>query len=205
MTHVPLYHFLHVKRATGFSLVETLVAISILLLVVVGPLTITARTAKSSTFATEQMTAQFLAQEGIELAHKVRDDYLLEYVASTLASPWSTLTNQNGPYRNCWGASGCGLMMDNNDLGVFPPVDCAIAGACLLYRATGPTNVRSVYRYGSIGAVATPFTRVIRFREVLGSTDQMRVISEVTWRTGSIAASQRVRVETILFNIYDPS
>jgi type II secretory pathway pseudopilin PulG len=62
----------------GFSLVETLVATSILLLVVVGPLAISSRTAKSSTFATEQLTAYLLAQEGLELAEKARGDSILQ-------------------------------------------------------------------------------------------------------------------------------
>ena len=53
-------------KQKGFSLVETLVAISILLIVIVGPMTISMSTAKSSSFASEQVQAFFLAQEGLE-------------------------------------------------------------------------------------------------------------------------------------------
>lgn len=62
---------------SGFSLVETLVAITILLIVISGPLAISTSTARSTSFSSEQVEAFFLAQEGAELAQKIRDDLLL--------------------------------------------------------------------------------------------------------------------------------
>jgi prepilin-type N-terminal cleavage/methylation domain-containing protein len=54
------------KNATwnrGFTLVETLVAVTVLLLVIVGPMTVAQKGIQNAYFANEQVTAVFLAQE----------------------------------------------------------------------------------------------------------------------------------------------
>lgn len=57
----------------GFTIIESLVAISILVIAVLGPLIIVAQALRTSFFARDQMTAFFLAQEAIEYARNVRD------------------------------------------------------------------------------------------------------------------------------------
>lgn len=204
-----------VKQLPGFTLVETLVSISLLLLVVVGPLTITIRTARSASFASEQVVAHFLAQEGIELAEKIRDDAILEYQeclftvgSGCAAAPWARFTStvasgpSMGPYRHCYGSSGCGLEITS--LGqVATPRNCATTGACRLWGRPGSSGNRAQFTHDDSlsGIEQTPYTRTIRFTEV--SSDEIRIVSEVTWRTGSLLATQRVRVETTLFNVYD--
>lgn len=49
---------------------ETLVAITILLIVVVGPMKIIISASNSTSFSGEQVVAFFLAQEGAEIAQK---------------------------------------------------------------------------------------------------------------------------------------
>ncbi len=205
----------HTTRSlvTGFTLVETLVAISVLLLVVIGPLTITARTAKSSTFATEQTIAHYIAQEGLEFAQKARDDLLLEHfrLASTtppltpLANPWGQFSNQSGTFAHCYTATGCGLQTNNTGT-VLAPVNCSVsANACRIYYSAATTE-RSRYRHSpTTNTTIQPYTRTIRFQRIDngGVVNEVRVISEVTWRTGSLIAPQRVRLETSLFNVYD--
>lgn len=62
----------------GFTLIETLVAISILLIAVVGPLTIVAGSIGTSNLAKEQITAHYLAQEAVELIRNIKDNNRLE-------------------------------------------------------------------------------------------------------------------------------
>lgn len=69
---------------SGFSLVETLVAITILVFAVTAPIVIVTRGAQGSRFSSEQVVATFLAQEGLELAQKVRDDAFLAYYDTIL-------------------------------------------------------------------------------------------------------------------------
>lgn len=184
--------------ADGFSLIEMLVAVSVLLLVIVGPMTVTSRAAKSSAFASEQVQAFFLAQEGLELAQKLRDDLLLQNFASTLTpGPWAqfTDTSNSGRYRFCYNG-GCGLEW-LNETTIATAVNCSTLTNCRLNY--DPSASRSKYTYRSVPET-TPFTRRITFRRV--GNNAVEVISSVTWRTGSLIAEQRVDAQTYLYNIY---
>ena len=68
---------IHKKMNRGYSLVEVLVAISVLLIALVGPLTIASSGLKRANFAKEQTLAIFLAQEGMEAVVKLREDAAL--------------------------------------------------------------------------------------------------------------------------------
>jgi prepilin-type N-terminal cleavage/methylation domain-containing protein len=69
------------KRNRGFTLVETLVAISILLIAVVGPISLIGDALHKLYYAKDQMIAINLAQEGIEVVRQVRDSNMLSGVA----------------------------------------------------------------------------------------------------------------------------
>jgi Tfp pilus assembly protein PilV len=56
------------KNNSGFTIVETLVAITILMIAIAGPLTIAQKGLTASTYARDQMIASFLAQDGLEYA-----------------------------------------------------------------------------------------------------------------------------------------
>jgi type II secretory pathway pseudopilin PulG len=55
------------KFKKGFTIIETLVAITILMISIVGPLTIAQKSLNASIYAKDQVIASFLAQEQIEL------------------------------------------------------------------------------------------------------------------------------------------
>jgi type II secretory pathway pseudopilin PulG len=187
---------------SGFTLVETLVAISMLMLVMIGPMTISSSASKSTSFSSEQITAFFLAQEGIELAQKARDDLQLVYFSGTQNNPWSTFSNINGTYASCFSATSlCDLTFNTNNSGTLSVTACSQFGTeCVLLRDTTTNNLRSRYTHSS-GSNTTPsFTRKISFTKV--SSDEVKIISKVTWRTGALRQEQKVEAETRLFNVY---
>ncbi len=190
-------NYFHLKKQAGFSLVETLVAISVLLIVMVGPMSVTSRTAKSATFATEQVQAFFLAQEGLELAEQARDSFILEYFEDSVAnpSPWTDFITQHG---TCYVNDGCGLEWQDNSI-IRAPIDCSLGTKCRLNFEEDVT-ARSRFTYQAADSV-TPFTRKIKF--VANGAESVAVTSTVTWRTGSLIAEQRVETSTYLYNIYD--
>lgn len=190
---------------SGFSLVETLVAITILLIVITGPLTIITSTSRSTSFSSEQVIAFFLAQEGNELAQRARDDILLQgpVAAGSDPNPWDTFTSAGGPYSTCFSVNGCGLELNTDLNGTLKaPVSCS-SGGCRLYYDSSATDNRQRYTYVSAGNDETPFTRIVTFENIgAGSPYEMRVVSTVRWRTGSLSAEQEVSVETFLFDVY---
>lgn len=203
-------------QQSGFSLVETLVAISLLLIIIIGPMAISAKTAKSTSFASEQVQAFFLAQEGLEMAQKARDDLKLRMFLSTssddhLSDPWASFinTNASGLYDECFLSTGCGLSWDPSTAGAgklaTPIKNCSNISNCRLY--INSNDVRPKFTHNPTSVVSglttdnsiTPFTRRITF-STTASSREIKVRSEVTWRTGSIVADQKVVLDTYLFN-----
>src|SRR3989338_7875703 len=85
---------LNFKKA--FTLVETLVAVTILSIAVVGPMFSSAQNIKLASFSQNQLVAFYLGQEAIEYVRNVRD---------------TNLINLSGDWLNgltvCKGATGC--------------------------------------------------------------------------------------------------
>jgi prepilin-type N-terminal cleavage/methylation domain-containing protein len=189
----------------GFSLVETLVAITILLLVIVGPLTISSQSARSTSFASEQVIAFFLAQEGLEIIQKGRDDLVINGFDNASFDAWAAFTNTSGFYRHCYDVnSGCGVELLANASGALDaPIDCGSDARCPLYfdDSIGST-LRSRYTPDQPGTyLSTPYSRTVTMQSV--SSDEVRVESTVYWRNSDQREEQSVTVETYLFNIYD--
>lgn len=61
------------QKKSGFTIIETLVAIFILLITTTGPLTFAQNSLRASFLARDQITAFFLAQESIEVLKNIRD------------------------------------------------------------------------------------------------------------------------------------
>jgi len=188
---------------TGFSLVETLVAITILLLVIVGPMTIVANATIGSNFSNEQVVASFLAQEGAELAQKIRDDLLLQnFTDGVDHSGWDAFTD-GGAYASCFTAAGCGLYIDTSATGLVEVENCS-TGDCQLTLDEGATRQRDRYTHDGSGT-ATIFERVITMTEDTPGTSggrEVEVTSTVTWRTGNQIQEQTAEVRTYLYNVY---
>ena len=81
----------------GFTLIETLVAVAILIGVIVGPVSLISHSLFSSSFSRNDLVAYNLAQEGIELFRAIRDNNIL---CASLggATPWNTNPNGGGPF-----------------------------------------------------------------------------------------------------------
>jgi prepilin-type N-terminal cleavage/methylation domain-containing protein len=74
MTH----HTRPIKTAShGFTLVETLVAITVLLMVIIGPISAAQKGIQRAYYANEQLSAVFIGQEAIEAVRQYRDDQAL--------------------------------------------------------------------------------------------------------------------------------
>ena len=86
------------KYTQRFTLIEALVAIAILLIAVVEPLSLTANSVKNANFAKDQITSFYLAQEGIEFVRNKRDTNVLNGLTGTnWLSGLENCLHDNGP------------------------------------------------------------------------------------------------------------
>ena len=83
----------------GFTMVETLVAISILTIAVIGPLGIISQALHTSYYTRNQMTAYYLAQEAIEYVKNERDE---QGIVMTKQYLDSNSSDQNTPITTSW-------------------------------------------------------------------------------------------------------
>lgn len=87
------------SKNRGLTIVESLVAISILVVSVLGPLVIVSQAFKISFFARDQITALYLAQEGIEFVRNLKDKNSLtqddpaNWLAGIISGPFDPVIN----------------------------------------------------------------------------------------------------------------
>jgi len=161
----------------GFTLIETLVAIAIVTIAISGCLFTANRAIVAAETARDQLTASYLAQEGIEYVRMMRDnEYLVAY--STSGDAWANFLSGSDaasiaqcrattcmldPTRNMGSGSGLSLQ------------PCSGSSCTPLYLANGIYTNRSDIS----GAVQTPFTRTIRAADI--SANEEKITSTVQW------------------------
>lgn len=177
----------------GYSLVEVLVAITVLLIALVGPLTIAHSGLKRSSFSKEQTQAVFLAQEGIEAIVKIREDNALSAASyANLAQVWGNMTAMAA---RCpiGGATKCGVAIQESGAVAQGNVyQCSGANCAIRYY----DGARVPFRQGAGGGTATDYTRELTMTITNAFA---RVRSEVYW---SAEPADRITLETYIYNIY---
>lgn len=151
---------------TGFTLVETLVAIAILLVIIVGPMSIAQKGIQNAFFAREQLTAVFLAQEAIEGVRELRDnDAIYAYGSSLFNDDTESWLSASAIPTACR-TSGCAY-----DNGSIEP--CNVNNDCLLEY----DSASGLYTHG--GGVDSIFTRTVTVGESINGGVPVTV--SVTW------------------------
>ena len=162
-------------KKRGFTLVETLVAISVLLLAITAPLVIAYQGIASTSFARDQIIATYLAQDAIEaIITQKRQNSLLE-------NNW--LEKMNGCSVNCTVDS---LKIGQNDF----MKSCG--GSCpIKYDLTTAL-------YGYDNGIPTKFTRTVMFENVSNNSDEAKVTVTVSWKSSLLMKS--FSIKTNIFN-----
>ncbi len=177
------------KTTAGFTLVETLVAVMLLSVAVVAPMSLAARSLGSAYYARDQITAFYLAQEAIEALRSIRDSQILLIAGSSSGAPpdiFGLIPHQNEPF-----------MVDGRK-GDASTAITPCNGECAPLQTDN-----TLYGYPGVGddpSLWTPthFTRTIHAYAIPGNADEIRVTVTVTWQTGAI----QERSFTISENMY---
>ena len=185
---------------SGFTLIETMVAISILIFSILGPLTIVSRGVFFSNYAKDQITGFYLSQEAIEYLRNRRD-------ANIIASgTWNEY--KTGIINSCMvdtNPNGCRIdvtVPDSNsgDAGRTDIVSCG-SGCPNLNRDI----VNGTYGYTQGGNWETSqFARYVKVYKVLGNQElpadanELRIEVKVEWVNGTL--TKNFTINESLFN-----
>ncbi|OGZ04190.1 MAG: hypothetical protein A2648_01225 [Candidatus Lloydbacteria bacterium RIFCSPHIGHO2_01_FULL_41_20] len=170
----------------GFTLIETMVAISILIFSILGPLTIVSRGVFFSNYAKDQITSFYLSQEAIEYLRNRRDANIItsgtwnEYKTSIINSCMVD-TNPNG----------CRIDVTVPDSNSSDPSRRDIVSCGSLCPDLNRDIVNGFYGY-TVGGnwVPTQFKRLVRVYKVLSNQElpadanELRIEVQVQWTNG---------------------
>jgi prepilin-type N-terminal cleavage/methylation domain-containing protein len=185
-------------KSAGFTLVESLVAISILSLSIAGTFTAVQSGIRSSTLAKDQMAAYYLAQEAMEYIKNARDENALHSIYEV---------TQGRPERS-WLYGIASVAGDPCYFGKVCAVDSPAKTVTYCGSASitsNPPNLCSVLKqdpttklFGySLGWTDTVFKREIQFEEI-SSNLEVRVVITMSW-TGNYG-NKTFQVAETLFN-----
>lgn len=167
------------KDKRGLTLIETLVAISVLMVAVSGALSLSYKSLSSASFAKDQITAYYLAQDGMESVKNLRDDQFLSGSGN-----WTT------PFGPCGTNAGCTIDPINLDV-----AGCG-TGGCDPLRFDDATGL---YSYNNPSLPQSIYARTI---EISGNGANERLVTvTVRWRNGMV--NKTFVVKETIFNWYE--
>lgn len=190
------------KLQKGFTLVETMVAISILSLAVTGPLLIAQKGVGSAIYARDQITAFYLAQEAVEYIRNVRDSNRISGV------PWlEQFTNgpsackEDGFGRRCQIDSQYSDFANSNAIQACSDSsnpDTDPNSPCPQMKIDSANNI---YGYGSGGNWApTIFTRTISIDDRTKPNQEAEISVTISWNTTLFAPQKTFTIKEYIFN-----
>ncbi len=184
-----LHCITNIRRKGGFTLVETLVAITVLLLVIIGPMTVAQKGIQNAYYANDQVTAVFLAQEAIEAVRELRDRKALQaFNTGTYFETWDWISGISG---GCISSNKCGFVRGSSN----PIAPCSGLGNCVIRK-----SLSDVYTH-TPGDPITPYTREITF-ETFG-INSVKVTVDVYWNANIFGGVERhVTLQTWLYDHY---
>ncbi len=186
---------------SGFTLIETLVAIAILMVAIAGPLNIAEKGLTTAVDSRDQVVASYLAQDMMEFVKNVRDDNL----EASPVRAWLNGVSQCTVSSPCTAETATG---DPNNLGTtvssapacnFFSYPVVLDNSCRLY-VDVQHNPGGYYTYNSTGNnQSTQFYRTFYITQPTGADSDTALLNvSVYWTNGTIL--NHVIEQTMIFN-----
>ena len=164
------------NTSSGFTLIETFVAITILVIAVVAPMSLVAKSLSVSYYVRDEMTASYLAQEAIETVRNIRDSTVVDNLKNNgTTDPFAFIDSYA---KNATPFTVDAHLTDSST------AIAACSGTCQ------PVDTNGVF-YGypspgdSTGWTPTRFTRTVTASYVDAPTDaDLHLTVTVSWKTG---------------------
>lgn len=171
------------QKLRGFTLVETLVAIGILVLAVMGTFSAAQMGITTSTYSKNQVIAFYLAQDGVEFIRNLRDNNGLQ------GQPWLTgiSSNSSDP---CYFGNIC--IVDPTAISPNPTIiKCSGGNGSCPFLKQDSNGI-----YGYVSGEDTIFKREIQLTRI--NDNEISILVSVIWKKGLVDRTFRIRE-----NIFD--
>jgi Tfp pilus assembly protein PilV len=171
------------QTTSGFTLIETFVAVTILAFSIVAPLSLANRSLATARYARDQVVASNLAQDAVEFVRARRDRNLIG-IAKNGTGTWNagipttlppapeapfTVDSVNGAITSC-------------------------TGACAELRYDTTTGL-----YSYMTGVPSPYTRTVTFVQSPTNPLEARLRVVVSWRSHAFGGPRAVTIEDQLY------
>lgn len=189
------------SQVMGFTLIESLVAIGVLAIVIVAPMTIAQKGLQSTYHARDQITAFYLAQEVVEYVRALRDGNKLA------GNTNSSITFPGGYWLG--GLESC-IHVNSPSAGLC---DVNSSSDEVKFFSSGTPvpnlwhdNSGGGYRQTN-GVASNPFTERSKFRREMdifintAQRDEAKVTVRVFWRSSIYSAERSVTLSETIFNL----
>ena len=171
-------------KQKGFTIVETLVSIFILLIAITGPLTFAQSGLRASFLARDQIVAFYLAQDVIETIKHLRDNH-------ALSGDSGTWLFRLGDCANSYGTNTTKCSLDTSGLNV-------ISDTCLLDRCNPLEFDTNLKKFGYSKNSASKYTRTIYVTELV-QNQEAEIVVLVEWES-NFFATRRIVIQENIFN-----
>lgn len=203
------------KRNTeGFTLIEALVAISILMIAIASPMSLAQKGLSTATQSKDQMIAAFLAQDAVEAVKNIRD----QIAVSQTTGDWLTGTVLNDCICNLSSVENCNL--DNTVNLIYCTIDTAsptwITSALSISKALIPqiplkisytapdiNGLKHFLKYDYVGLNGGEDSKFVRYTTIVkdpsGSNPNEALVKvRVTWN--SPQGPQKIDIQDFIYN-----
>lgn len=176
------------KTDRGFTILETLVAVFILVLSITGPMVFAQSGLRTAFLARDQITAFYLAQDAIETIKNMRDNNALQN-----SNNWLDYIFE------CGAEIGveCKVTIDTIlEPGVVrPEVELCSSGFCPPLM----TDDSGRFGYDLTGGTNSRFTRNVYLTEIVQGRE-LEIVVEVVWKSNVGINTSRIVVQENIFN-----
>jgi prepilin-type N-terminal cleavage/methylation domain-containing protein len=184
----------------GFTIVESLVAISILTVSILATYTAVQGSLKSSNVAKDKITAFYLAQEAVEFIKNLKDENSLHDTYCISTGLCSTVNWLHGLSEttgdSCWYGGG-GVSQKTCTVDIFTKNISQCAGGAGTCSNLNQNSTTGAFSYTSgAGWVASNFKREVQISPI--SSKEVEIVVTMSWNTGGLAKSFQIKES--LFN-----
>jgi len=196
----------HVSACGGFTLIESLVSLSIVTLAIVGPISLASTSINASRVVREQLTAFYLAQEGIEIIRNERDiNRLFVGAPGGDAEGEPDSSNWGDGWLSLCSGNGCELLVDATETDLDYRIKSCNDSICTANETVLTYNSeKTLYgREATQGWESSPYSRKVSVEKAQSPNEDKEAIVTVTvqWTASSLRRSREVVVTEHLFDL----